>query len=135
MGKKKGKEKQRTEEAARRQTMWSYLTENFRGLTATDIYGRKDFFFFFFFFLLLSRLANVASRSAICQTRLKICTVGSPVIIAEAYRWREKRITVRESGGIKTDGGGEIGRREKRSLAEIWKEEERKRIESRTGLS
>lgn len=46
--------------------------------------------------LLLSRLANVASRSAICQTRLKICTVGSSVIIAEAYRWKEKRITVRE---------------------------------------
>lgn len=49
-----------------------------------------------FLLLLLSRLANVASRSAICQTRLKICTVGSPVIIAEAYRWKEKRITVRE---------------------------------------
>lgn len=38
---RKGKEKQRNgEEAARRQTMWSYLTENFRGLTATDIYGK-----------------------------------------------------------------------------------------------
>lgn len=36
----------------------------------------------------LSRLPEVparASRSAICQTRLKICAVGSPVIIAEAY--------------------------------------------------
>lgn len=44
-----------------------------------------------FLLLLLSRLANAASRSAICQTRLKICTVGSPVIIAEAYRWKEKK--------------------------------------------
>lgn len=44
--------------------------------------------------LLLSRLANVytrASRSAICQTRLEICTVGSPVIITEAYRRRGKK--------------------------------------------
>jgi len=40
--------------------------------------------------LLLSRLAKVprVSRSAICQTRLKICAVGLPVIIAQAYTYR-----------------------------------------------
>lgn len=59
--------------------------------------------------LLLSRLANVASRSAICQTRLKICTVGSPVIIAEAYRWREKRIKVRERRNKNGRVAGKLG--------------------------
>jgi len=61
------------------QTMWSYPAENFRG-SQLWTYVEEP--------LLLSRLAKAprASRSAICQTRLKICAVGSLVIIAEAYR-------------------------------------------------
>lgn len=41
---------------------------------------------------------------------MKICTVGSAVIIAEAYRWRGKK-DQGERGRIKTTaGGGERGR-------------------------
>lgn len=85
--------------------------------------------------VLLSRLANVASRSAICQTRLKICTVGSPVIIAEAYRWREKRITVRERGNKNERWRRNWDKREKKFNGDMErqgrkKETGRKRIES-----
>lgn len=89
----KEKRKQRTG-APYGQTIWSYPAENFHGSqlwTCTE--GPL---------LLLSRLAKVprVSRSAICQTRLKICAVGSPVIIAQAYtyRWRGKRIKMWEEG-------------------------------------
>lgn len=73
------RKKESTGEVPCGQTMWSYPAENFRdSQLRTYTEGTSSF-------VPSAGGTARASRSAICQTRLKICAVGSSVIIAEAY--------------------------------------------------